>query len=62
MIAIEPLGATVCIRAARLVVCPIGVYSTLPPPVEIDRTTTSPELTPTRISSGARPAASSLSP
>ena len=25
--AIEPTGAVVCIRAARLVVCPIGVYS-----------------------------------
>jgi class 3 adenylate cyclase len=26
--AIEPTGAAVCIREARLVVCPIGVYST----------------------------------
>jgi hypothetical protein len=29
--AIEPAGATVCMREARLAVCPIGVYSTFPP-------------------------------
>src|ERR1039458_3302409 len=32
------VGASACIREARLVVCPIGVYSTCPPPVAIERT------------------------
>jgi hypothetical protein len=36
-IAIEPIGASTCIRAARLVECPIGVYSACSSPVWIDR-------------------------
>ena len=49
-------GAAVCIRAARLVTCPTGVYSVWPP-VSIDRTTTSPVFTPTRASTGIFPSA-----
>ena len=46
-------------RDARLVVWPIGVYSVCPPPVEIERTTTSPVFTPTRHCSGLPPSATS---
>ncbi|HUA35507.1 MAG TPA: hypothetical protein VMA09_17995 [Candidatus Binataceae bacterium] len=60
LIAIEPVGATACIRDARLVVCPIGVYSTWPLPVEIERTTTSPVFAPMRASIGLPPSATSL--
>src|SRR5208337_2676047 len=54
--AIEPTGASVCIREARLLVWPIGVYSVCPSPVAIERTTTSPVFTPTRASSDRLPA------
>ena len=53
--AIDPVGASVCIREARLVECPIGVYSVCASPVLIERTTASPVLTPTRASSGGFP-------
>ena len=53
--AIDPAGAVVCSRDARFAVCPIGVYSVCPSPVEIERTTTSPVFTPTRACSGNRP-------
>lgn len=46
--AIEPTGARVCIRAARLVAWPIGVYSVCVSAVRIVRTTASPVFTPTR--------------
>src|SRR5215472_15578812 len=58
--AIDPVGATACIRAARPVECPIGAYSTLPWPVAIERTTTSPVFTPTRASTGRLPATRSF--
>src|SRR6266851_3619102 len=51
----EPIGASTCIRAARLAVCPIGVYSVCASPVWIKRTTTSPVFTPTRACSGNLP-------
>ncbi len=41
---IEPVGASVCIRAARLIEWPIGVYSVCASSVRIERTTTSPVL------------------
>src|SRR4029077_7456445 len=52
---IEPVGARVCMRAARLVEWPMGVYSVCTSSVRIERTTTSPVLTPIRISSGGLP-------
>jgi hypothetical protein len=55
LIAIEPVGASACIREARFAVCPIGVYSVCPSPVAIERTTTSPVFTPTRASIGRFP-------
>jgi hypothetical protein len=58
--AIDPVGARACIREARLVVCPMGVYSVCPAPVVIERTTTSPVFTPTRPSIGRFPAARNL--
>jgi hypothetical protein len=58
--AIEPVGAMVCIRDARLVECPIGVYSVCASPVLIERTTVSPVLMPTRTSSGGLPASRSF--
>jgi hypothetical protein len=60
LIAIDPVGATACIRAARFAVCPIGVYSTWPPPVEIERITTSPVVAPMRASIGIPPSATSF--
>src|SRR6185437_2064555 len=56
----DPVGATACIREARLVVCPMGVYSVCPAPVLIERTTTSPVFTPTRPSIGIPPSAINL--
>src|SRR5712692_2125900 len=56
----DPVGATACIREARLVVCPIGVYSTWPTPVVIERTTTSPVFAPTRASIGIPPSATTF--
>ena len=47
MVTTEPVGARVCIRAARFVVWPIGVYSTWASSVRIERITTSPVFTPT---------------
>lgn len=58
--AIGPGGASACIRAAKPVEWPIGVYSTWPSPVAIERTTTSPVFTPTRASIGRLPAALSF--
>ena len=46
------IGASTCIRAARLAVCPIGV-PVCASPVWIERTTTSP-VYPTRACSGNR--------
>jgi hypothetical protein len=57
---IEPLGAITCMRATRLAVCPIGVYSARPAALVKVRTTTSPLLMPTRASSGVPPSATNL--
>jgi hypothetical protein len=54
-IAIDPIGASTCIRAARLVECPIGVYWACASPVRIDSTTASPVFAPTRTWSAACP-------
>jgi hypothetical protein len=44
----EPVGASACIREAKLVEWPIGAYSAWPSPIAIERTTTSPVFTPTQ--------------
>ena len=60
LIAIDLVGATACIRDARLAVWPMGVYSVWPSPVVIERTTTSPVFTPMRASIGIPPSAITL--
>jgi hypothetical protein len=56
VIAIEPIGASACMRAARLVECPTGTYSACAP-VLTERITTSPLFAPTRAWIGWRASA-----
>src|SRR5712692_6075000 len=51
----DPAFAKPSIREAKPVECPIGVYSVRRSSLRMERSTTSPVFTPTRISTGARP-------